>query len=119
MQKQSFTREEHLKDSNAIKAVFEKGIVFKARCVNVYLLKRDNDLGLNRAAFTIRKGLHIKKAVVRNRLKRVLREAYRKHKHLLPAGYDIVILAKNMAGYTKSSIIEGELAYVFKEDIKK
>ena len=44
------------------------------------------------------------KAVERNRLKRLLRETWRRHKSSLPCGFDIVLVAKRNAagvGYTE------------------
>ena len=63
--------------------------------------------------------LYNKKVVLRNRFKRLLREAYRKTKHLLLPGYDIVILATNIKKNTKSSAVEEEIANAFKKCIKK
>ena len=119
MQKQSFTIKEHLKKNSAIKKVFDKGIAFKRKLVNVYLLKRERPLGTNRAAFLLRKGLYNKSAVTRNRFRRILREAYRKTKHILPPGYDIILLVKNGTMKTTSTVIEQELRNVFKESIEK
>jgi len=115
----SFTKKEHLKKNNAIKAVFDKGISSKGRLIKVYLLKKETGPFINRAAFVIRKGSYNKKAVLRNRFKRLLREAYRKTKRLLPAGYDIVILAVNLKQYTKSIAVEKDMADVFKKYLKK
>jgi len=94
----SFPLKERLKKNDAIKAVLDNGICYRAKSVNIYILKktigdgRDRPL-LNRAAFICKKSLHQKKAVLRNRIRRMLREAYRKTKHVLPAGLDIVIVA--------------------------
>ncbi|MBU1006102.1 MAG: ribonuclease P protein component [Candidatus Omnitrophica bacterium] len=119
MKNSSFTKEEHLKKSGLIKTVFDKGIPFKAKFITVYILKRDTCAHLNRAAFIIRKILCDKKSVLRNRFRRVLREAYRKTKHLLPSGHDIIILAVATKKNTKSDTVEKELGYVFKKYCKK
>jgi ribonuclease P protein component len=82
-------------------------------------LNKERPSGANKVAFLLRKGSWGKSNVTRNRFRRVLREAYRNSKHILPQGYDIVILAKNMNIETGSGIIEKELADVFKKVAEK
>lgn len=119
MRKNSFTRKEHLKKNDSIKHVFDKGTSFRSRSTHIYLLKRNAGPHVNRVAFLIRKKLYNKKIVLRNRFRRVLKEAYRKAKHFLPAGYDILILATNIKKHTKSYLIEKEMADVFKKYSKE
>jgi len=119
MSEHSLSRKEHLKKSALIKNVFDKGVCYRAKSVNIYILKREADTGVNRAGFICRKILYQKKTVLRNRFRRILREAYRKTKNILPTGYDIVILATNVKKDTKSTIIENEIENVFKKYIKK
>jgi ribonuclease P protein component len=118
MVKHSFLREERLKKNKDIKAVLDQGTCYKTKSVNIYILKR-SDNGFNRAGFICRKNLHQKKAVLRNRLKRVLREAYRSTKHVCPCGHDIVVLGTNLNKDTKSNILEREITDVFYKHSKK
>ncbi len=119
MKKGSFTRKEHLKKNSLIRAVFDKGIPFKAKFITVYILKSKTDTQPNRVAFIIRKRLYDKSSVLRNRFRRVLREAYRSTKHLLSGGHDLIILGATLKKNTKSSAIERELRDVFKKYCKK
>lgn len=119
MQKKSFKTKEHLKKNTEITKVFDKGALFKSKLVNIYLFKRDTPSGVNRVAFLLRKGLYNKSTVTRNRFRRILREGYRKTKYILAPGHDIIILAKNITRETRSTIIEQELADVFKKIVKK
>lgn len=53
-------------------------------------------------------------AVVRNRVKRLLREAFRLHQHELPSGLDLVAIARSEAATPPDSLaqVEGELLEV-------
>ncbi len=116
----SFTSKEHLREDDLIKGVFDKGVSFKHKSITVFFLKRKNtDCSINRVAFTYRKNLFNKKLVLRNRIKRLLKESYRKTKSILPSSYDIVILATNIRVGMKAPILEKEMANVFKECVKK
>ncbi len=114
----SFSREEHLKKSDDIKVVLDKGVYYKSGLFNVYILKRP-DADTNKAAFICKKVLHQKKTVLRNRIRRILREAYRKTSHFLPLGNNIVIIGTKITKGTLSTEIERELAGVFKKHSKK
>jgi ribonuclease P protein component len=114
----SFSVKERLKKNEAIKAVLDKGICLRSKSVNVYILKKQ-DTRVNKAAFICKKTLHQKKSVLRNRVRRLLREAYRQTKQILPAGHDIVIVGTRIAKDTLSTGIERELADVFKKYSKK
>jgi ribonuclease P protein component len=118
MNKESFSRGERLKKSGAIKAVFDKGVCYKSGPINVYILKRP-DADTNKAAFICKKVLYQKKSVLRNRIRRILREAYRKTSHVLSAGNDIVILGTKITKHILSQEIERELMGVFKKYSKK
>lgn len=53
-----------------------------------------------------------KRAVGRNRIKRVLRDVFRRHRHELPAG-DYVLVAKPEARGMTSAALRDELAQLF------
>ena len=56
---------------------------------------RRNKSGENRVGFTVT--VKLGHAVVRNRIRRRLREIYRLHEAALPAGWDIVAVARTRA----------------------
>ncbi len=68
---------------------------------------RGNGLGLTRLGITASK--RIGNAVIRNKVKRLLREFYRTHKTCFPQGYDIVLAAKNGAGGLDFKKVKEEL----------
>ena len=61
----------------------------------LYLYARKNRLGENRVGVTVSKKLG--KAVVRNRVRRRLREVYRLHESRFLPGWDIVVVARGRA----------------------
>jgi ribonuclease P protein component len=114
----SFPIKERLKKNDAIKTVLDKGVCFRSKSVNIYILKRP-DADVNRAAFICKKALHQKKSVLRNRVRRLLREAYRKTKYMFPTGHDIVVVGTRITKGVLSTDIEREVLDVFKKSIKK
>ena len=62
---------------------------------NFVMYCRKNKLGQNRLGLTVGKKLGC--AVVRNRIKRRLKELYRVNEHRLKTSYDIVIVARTKA----------------------
>ena len=99
-----------LKKQNDFKNVFNKGSVFGNKTFAFYFMK--NELEENRIGIIISKKIS-KKAVVRNRLRRQIREAYRLNQELFKEGYDIILIGKQSlvnAAYTE---IEKSLKHLF------
>ena len=82
----------------------------KTNVVNPYMAVycRKNKLGINRLGFTV--GTKVGHAVVRNRVRRRLREAYRAQEAGLLKGYDIVIVARVRAADAAFQALYGSLA---------
>jgi len=57
---------------------------------------------------------HIRFAVNRNRVKRVLRESFRLHQHKLPS-YDIVMLTKQGCSEAENEKLNKELQYIWRK----
>lgn len=55
---------------------------------------RKNNLGINRIGITTSK--KIGKAHLRNRAKRIIREAYRQNENIVPLGWDFVFVARTV-----------------------
>jgi ribonuclease P protein component len=53
------------------------------------------------------------RAVVRNRLKRYIREGFRKQRSTLPRGTDVVVVARSAAVSLRASEVEQELGRLF------
>jgi ribonuclease P protein component len=67
----------------------------KAYCRFFTVFYRKNGLAVNRLGLTV--STKVGKAVVRNRVRRRLKEAYRLSEESFPRGYDIVVVARDTA----------------------
>ena len=83
-----------LKLNHEFRRLYAKGKSAVNPCMAVYC--RKNRLGYNRLGFTT--GTKLGKAVVRNRVRRRLREVYRLNAHRLRQGYDIILVARGRTG---------------------
>jgi ribonuclease P protein component len=78
MSRHSFPKEENLKSRKLIGEIFESGSAIKQYPVIAHYIITENDITLS-AGFTVSKR-NFKRAVDRNRIKRLMREAYRLNK---------------------------------------
>lgn len=86
-----FRKKEHLLKSKEFNKVYKKGVIGRSNGVIMYALA--NTLEHNRLGFSIG-SKNVKRAVARNRMRRLFREAYRKTKNSLRNGFDIVIIIR-------------------------
>ena len=81
--RQTFNKEERLKSRKLIQQLFAEGKSLNAFPIRLLYLPSDHDSPYRiQAGVTVSKR-NFKKAVQRNRIKRLLREAYRKNKRIL------------------------------------
>ncbi|MCE9537615.1 MAG: ribonuclease P protein component [Bacteroidetes bacterium] len=101
---QTFTKAERLSSKIEIENLFGTGKSFNSAPFKVIWLKKSDGTAPAKIVISIPKRL-FKRAVDRNRLKRLTREAYRKNKHLL---YDNIENEKIhlMFIFTSKTIIE-------------
>ncbi len=86
-----FPREARLVRRGDFDTVYRAAKRFSSSHFTVFV--RPNELALNRFGFSIKKALG--GAVVRNRIRRRLREMVRCHRQEIPTGWDIVIHPKS------------------------
>ena len=80
-----------LSKTSEFKKVFSEGRRIEGKNLIIFILK--NDYNFNRPGIIIKK--ETGKAVIRNKIKRWLREAFQLTNKKLSPGYDIIMLAKN------------------------
>ena len=88
MKKFSFSKKNRLKSNEQFNAVLGRRQRFVNELLTLYMA--DNDCCCRRFGVSIGKTLG--KAVVRNRLKRLLREAFRQNQGEIPDGYDYLLM---------------------------
>jgi len=86
----TFSREERLKKEREFREVFDHGKSLGGSTVAFYF--KPNSLGYPRAGFIVSKKVS-KKAVERNRARRLMRETFRLNKHRLKP-YDLIFIAR-------------------------
>lgn len=88
MRRFSLARNKRLAGSKAFKAVLAGRLRFSNELLTLYMAQ--NNCGHPRVGICVGKSLG--KAVLRNRLKRLLREAFRRSQEQIPAGFDYVVM---------------------------
>jgi len=78
---------------------------------NFLLLWRPNRMGFSRLGITVTR--RVGNAVVRNRIKRQVRERFRLHRALRSRGLDMVLIAKHSAGRLSKAEMARELEQLF------
>jgi ribonuclease P protein component len=104
----SFPREARLVRRGEFDAVYRAGKRLSSSHFTVFV--RSNELALSRFGFSIKKALG--GAVVRNRIRRRVREIVRCHQQEIPAGWDIVIHPKSIVAKAPFATLAEELVRV-------
>ena len=94
-----------LKLNHEFRRLYAKGKSAVSPCLAMYC--RKNRLGYNRLGLTV--GTKVGHAVVRNRVRRRIRESYRVNEDRFRQGYDIVVVARVRAAHTRYSQLEKSL----------
>ena len=94
-----------LKLNHVFRRLYGRGKSAVNPCLALYC--RKNNLGYSRLGLTV--VVKLGKAVVRNRTRRRIREAYRLHESQFLPGYDLVVVARVKAGHSRYREIERSL----------
>ena len=106
-----FPREARLVRRGDFDRVYRAGKRFSSNHFTVFV--RLNELAVNRFGFSIKKALG--GAVVRNRIRRRLREIVRCHRQEIPTGWDIVIHPKSSVAKAPFAALTEDLLRVLKK----
>ena len=86
-----------IKESSDFQKVMKNGKWYASECLTVYIL--ENNINSNRVGVAV--GKKAGKSVVRNRIKRLIREAYRLTESKLQVGFDIIIVWRSSTDSSK------------------
>jgi ribonuclease P protein component len=101
-----------LKKKKDFDEVFKKGKGIEG--FFLFLKTKDNGLGESRFGFVVSQKIS-KKAVIRNKVKRMLREAIANKKNFIKQGIDVVVLTKRGVDRKNFLEIEEELTDLLKK----
>lgn len=99
-----------IKENKDFRRLYHRGKSIATPLLVVYAAK--NRLGYNRLGLTVSTKLGC--AVVRNRCKRLLREAYRLHETEIKTGYDFIFVARYRLADAKCRDVEKQLLKAMK-----
>ncbi len=102
---QGLKKEERLCKRFQFERVYKEGRTFSGRIIRLAILA--NGLMSNRVGFAVSKK-RVKLSTGRNRIKRLLREAYRRNKYKIKQGFDIVLVAREPLSSLKLKQVEEE-----------
>ena len=108
-----FRPHEHLRRPADFQAVYNRRRSAADSTLVVYA--RENGLPHSRLGLSVSKKFG--KAVVRNRIRRLLREAFRLTKNELPSGYDFVLIPRPLDGFTLE-VIASSLTRLAKQTVR-
>lgn len=107
-----FPREERLRKRREFLRVYARGAKVRTRLFFIYLL--ENDLPYSRMGVTVSR--KVGKTNIRNRLKRRLREIFRKNKRLINPPSDLVINTSAFTAKASFALLEEEFKKVFRQE---
>lgn len=102
-------KSEKLRKNYEFRYVYNKGKVYSNSLLVLYIIKNKNDY--NRAGFSVSK--KVGKSVVRNKVKRRIRECYRLNSHRIKNGYNMVFISRVRAKDASFKEIEKAMLSLF------
>ncbi len=109
MKKHAFTTDERLHHTTEFQSVYRNGQKVVSRYFILFFLKSDREKSRRRLGLTITRS--VGNAVERNRIKRQIREFFRKNKKNFPNG-DCVFKARIKAGSAKNTELREDIERV-------
>lgn len=100
MKRFSFKKNKRLLSNRQFKAILAGGLRSSDDLLVLYIC--ENDCGYPRLGISV--GRPHGNAVVRNRLKRLLREAFRQNQHDIPANFDYLLMISTQCSQTSGKV---------------
>ncbi|MCR1899246.1 ribonuclease P protein component [Irregularibacter muris] len=100
-----------LKKNQDFKLLYNKGQSFANRLLVIYYSSNGNYV--NRLGLSVSK--KVGNSVVRNRVKRLMRESYRLNEDKIKKGYDMILIARVKANDADYKSIESALVHLLKK----
>ncbi len=100
-----------LRNTRQFNQVYKRGKSIVTKHVVMYYVK--NDLDYNQVGFSVSK--KVGKAVIRNRVKRLMKESFRLNAENLVVGYDIVFVARVRLKDSNYREVEKAMLYCFRK----
>jgi len=108
-------KQNRLKNKKDFDEIFKRGKSFGSKIL--FLKIKDNKLNYNRFGFIVSQKV-AKKAVVRNKIKRRLREIIRKENEKIKPGWDIVLIALPGIEKEEFTSLKEQINYLIKNAFK-
>ncbi len=108
MKRFSFPKKKRLVDSQQFKAVMARSLRVSNGLLALYIA--ENDCGYPRLGVSVSKSCG--GAIVRNRLKRLLREAFRQSQDRIPAGFDYLLMILPQGARTKPTFEQVKASFL-------
>lgn len=104
---------EAIKLNKEFKSLYYRGGCQVSKRVVLYFRKNKNNKDINRLGLTVSK--KIGNAVMRNKVRRRLKEIYRLNEDRLLSGYDIVLVARGTSADSTYEDLEKDMNFIFRK----
>lgn len=108
MKRFSFPKKKKLVDNQQFKAVLARSLRVSNGLLALYMA--ENDCGYPRLGVSVSKSCG--GAIVRNRLKRLLREAFRQSQDRIPDGFDYLLMVSPQGGRTQPTFEQVKASFL-------
>ncbi len=103
--------EERIKRNSHFRYIYNRGKSISNDVLVLYTLK--NNINSNRLGISVSK--KVGNSVVRNRVKRLIKESYRLNKESFNKGYDFIFIARQKASLADYKKIQGAMKHLMKK----